>query len=165
MDNFVMRQSRTLGLSYAVNRLITARQSPDGPEIELCDDLVDSDLRHVVQVSVLFIARELLTNACRHSHSRRILVGIGQDDSHVYLQVQDWGVGFDSKALSPARRGLKGVYEVVQWLGGTLHLDSRVGGGTCVVVEIPILETTVPAPCGRREKRLTRERMRDGVQA
>ena len=82
-------------LKLAVNCLIADYHSLDGPEIELCHDLSGGELRPVLQVPVLCIVRELLRNACRHSKSRRILVGIGRDDTHIYIQVQDWGVGFD----------------------------------------------------------------------
>ena len=89
---------------------------------------------------VLCIVRELLTNACRHSKSRRILVGIGRDDTHVYIQVQDWGVGFNCTAISPKRRGLKDVRGLIQSLGGIVDIDSRLGNGTCIAIEIPVVE-------------------------
>ena len=68
------------------------------------------------------------------------MVGIGQDDTHVYIQVQDWGVGFNCTTISPKRRGLKDVRELVQSLGGIVDIDSRVGNGTCVAIEIPVVK-------------------------
>ena len=144
-------ESSASGLTLAVHRLIAGHQSLDGPEIEFCHDLSGGELRPVLQASVLCIVRELLANACRHSKSRRILVGIGRDDTHVYIQVQDWGVGFNCTALSPRlkpinglnepqRRGLKGVRELVESLGGIVDIDSRPGNGTCIAVEIPVVE-------------------------
>jgi len=133
-------ESSASNLKLAVNRLIAGHRSLDGPEIEFCHDLSGGELRPVLQVPVLGIVRELLTNACRHSKSMRILVGIGRDDTHVYIQVQDWGVGFNCTALSPKQRGLKGVRELVQSLGGIVDIDSRPGNGTCIAIEIPVVE-------------------------
>ena len=127
------------GVRVAMNRLIADIQRSDGPEIEFCDDLGSGKLQPALQVPVLCIARELLLNACRHSQSRRILVGIGQDDTHICIQVQDWGVGFNFTAVSPTRRGLKDLCQLVQWLGGIVDVDTQVGNGTCIIVEIPVL--------------------------
>ena len=121
-----------------MNRLIAESQRSGGPEIELCDDLVSGELPPMMYAPALCILQELLRNACRHSKSKRILVGIAQDDTHVYIQVQDWGVGFNSRAVPPNRRGLKGVRDLVQWLGGTADIYSQFGSGTCIVVEIPV---------------------------
>ena len=126
------------GLRFALKCVIADNQRSDGPEIELCDDLGSDDLRPVLQVPVLCIVRELLLNACYHSKSRRILVGIAQDDAQVYIQVQDWGVGFNATAVFPNRHGLKTVRELVQWFGGTVEIDTQIGNGTCIVVEIPV---------------------------
>ena len=139
-------------LKLAVNRLIADCQRFDGPEIELCHDLSGGELGPVFQTPVLCIVRELLTNACRHSKSRRILVGIGQDDTQVYIQVQDWGVGFNCTALSPKPRGLKDVRELVQSLGGIMDIDSRLGNGTCIAIEIPVAKERRQAGGIAREK-------------
>jgi signal transduction histidine kinase len=120
--------------------LIADTQKSEGPEIEFCDDLASAEPRPVLRVAVLCIVRELLLNACCYSRSRRILVGIGQDDTHIYIQVQDWGIGFDCAAVSPNRRGLNGVRELVRRLGGTVDIDTRLGQGTCISVEIPVLK-------------------------
>ena len=138
MGGCAMRQPVAHGLRVAVNRLIADARRAGGPEIELCDDLAGRELPPALRAPVLCIVQELLLNACRHSTSRRILVGLGQDDTHIYIQVQDWGIGFNSTAVSPNRRGLKGVRELVQWLGGTVEIDSQVGSGTCVVAELPV---------------------------
>jgi signal transduction histidine kinase len=145
-------ESYASDFTLAVNRLIADYQSFDGPEIELCLDLPGGELRPALQVPVLCIVRELLTNACRHSKSRRILVGIGRDDTHVYIQVQDWGVGFNCTALSPKRRGLKGVRELVQSLGGIVDIDSRLGDGTCIAIEIPVVKEPGQAGIAARDK-------------
>ena len=139
MNRCLMRDPVVHNLRVAVNRLITDNQRSDGPEIELCHDLDNGELRPALQVPVLCIVRELLLNACQHSKSKQILVGIAQDDTHVYIQVQDWGVGFNSMAVAPNRGGLEEVHHLAQWLGGTVDIDTRIGNGTCVVVEIPLL--------------------------
>jgi hypothetical protein len=133
------------GLRAAVDRLIAASQACEGPEIELWDDLVvDEELPPGLQSAMLSIVQELLLNACRHSKSKRVLLGLAQDDGCVCVQVQDWGIGFDSESEQPHKRGLKGVRDLVGWLGGTIDIDSQRGKGACIVVEVPLPRETGP---------------------
>ena len=81
-------------------------------------------------------------NACRHSRSETVLVGLTQDDKQVCIQVQDWGVGFEPASMGRGKRGLKGVRDLVRGLGGTVEIDSLRGAGTCVIVEIPLSRET-----------------------
>ena len=131
-------QPGTSCLRAAVHRLIAANQTCDGPKIEFWDDLVTGELPSQLQQAVLSIVREVLQNACRHSKSEKVLLGLAQDDGCVCVQVQDWGIGFASQSDRPHRRGLKAVRELVGRLGGTVDIDSERGKGTCVVVELPL---------------------------
>jgi two-component system sensor histidine kinase ComP len=134
------------GLKAAVNRLIATSQACDSAEIEFWNDLAIDKLSPELQPAVLSIVQELLLNACRHSKSKNVLLGLGQDDGYLCVQVQDWGIGFDPPQPDrPHRRGLKGIRDLVGWLGGTLHIDSQRGKGTCAIVEIPLSKETGPS--------------------
>jgi signal transduction histidine kinase len=141
-----LQQARpnTARLKAGVNRLIADNQARGGPEIEFCDDLAVAGLRPELQAVAFLIVEELLLNACRHSKSKNVLLGLSQDNERVCIQVQDWGIGFDPVKVEPNRqglqRGLEGVAQLVRLLGGTVDIDSRPGTGTCVVVEIPLLQ-------------------------
>jgi len=91
-----------------------------------------------------FAVQELLLNACRHSKSKNVLVGLAQDDECLCVQVQDWGVGFDSESNQPHQRGLKAVRSLVARLGGTVEIYSQCGKGTCVMVELPLFRDIKP---------------------
>lgn len=73
-----------------------------------------------------------------------MLVGLTPDDKQVRIQVQDWGICFVSEMVHPHKHGLKRIRQLVQWRGGTVNVDTRPGGGTCIVVEIPLLQEADP---------------------
>jgi signal transduction histidine kinase len=131
-------QPGAINIAVAIDRPVADSQADGGPEIEFYDDIPIDVLPSKLQTAVFSIVQELLCNACRHSNSRNVLVGLVQDDERISIQVQDWGIGFDVEWMQPHTRGLKGIQQVVRWLGGAVDVDSRPGVGTCIVVEIPL---------------------------
>ena len=147
-------QPESTSIVAAIDRLIADGRAGGGPEIEFYDELAAGKLRPELLAAVFFIVRELLLNACRHAKSKNVLVGLAQDDNCVCIQVQDWGIGFDPEMDQPHKCGLKGIREVARRLGGTVDIDSRPGAGTCIVVEIPLLQKTEPGDqtCERKPR-------------
>ena len=88
---------------------------------------------------VLRIAQEALQNALRHSRSERLTVRLEAQDGSLVLSVADEGKGFDSDApgVRSHRLGLTSMEERARALGGTLAIDSRLGEGTLVRLEVP----------------------------
>ena len=80
------------------------------------------------------VAQEALNNAVKHSHSKRLEVNLKYERGRVFLQVRDFGVGFD-----PVRDahglGLATMQERLHLLGGTLSIKSISGGGTELTAE------------------------------
>jgi signal transduction histidine kinase len=71
-------------------------------------------------------------------------VSVGRDGETVLVEVQDDGVGFDTeKALSihdaGGGFGLFDVRERLEYLGGSLTIQSEPGKGTTVVLRVPLV--------------------------
>ena len=90
-------------------------------------------------IAIYRIAQEALTNACQHSKSERILVSLLQRGEHLHVQVRDWGVGFDPKAVPKRHFGLEGIRQRARLLGGKCGIRSTAGKGTRVTVELPVV--------------------------
>jgi signal transduction histidine kinase len=96
-----------------------------------------------VQTTAYFVVLEALTNASKHAHSDRIEVRVAVGEGSAMVEVRDNGSG----GVDPARgSGLSGLADRVSALGGTLEIESPVGGGTTIRARIP-----VTAPGKRRE--------------
>src|SRR5262249_48936623 len=98
-------------------------------------------LSPVLQDEVYRIGREILRNAFRHAHARRIETEIRYDDRLLRLRIRDDGIGIDRKVLEEGARaghwGLPGVRERAKQLGARLDFWTEAGAGTEVQLTVP----------------------------
>ncbi len=85
-----------------------------------------------VETSAYFVVGEALTNATRHSAASQVEVDVVLDASALHVTVSDDGCG---GAVPHA--GLVGLADRVRSGGGSFELDSPVGAGTRIRVELP----------------------------
>jgi signal transduction histidine kinase len=84
------------------------------------------------------IVQEALTNVARHARASKTDVILERRGDRVVAIVEDDGTGFDPEAFVQSDRlGLLGIRERVEMLGGTLAIESEIGKGTTVLVEVP----------------------------
>ena len=88
------------------------------------------------------MVQELLTNARLHSHAARIQVTLDIENDLVHATVEDNGGGFEPKEVlgpnAPRKTlGLPTQRERVEMLGGHLTIESSIGRGTRVTLEMP----------------------------
>jgi len=83
------------------------------------------------QREILAIAKEALTNACRHAKASQILCDLAFSGSHVRLVCEDNGVGIDPVTMKAGGReghwGLTGMRERARQAGGVLTVQSVPG--------------------------------------
>ncbi len=98
----------------------------------------DERLPPAMETAIYRIVQEALTNVARHARATRADVLLERRADRVITVVEDDGVGFDlSSAMQNGRLGLFGMRERAEMLGGTLLVESALGAGTTVLVEIP----------------------------
>ena len=129
-----------IGLETAISQLIYERRKRGGPKIECHSDVQLGKLPPILENALYRIAQEALTNACKHSKSKKVLVTLVQQGQDVRLEVRDWGIGFDSELVKEGRFGVEGIRQRVRLLGGRLTIESKPDSGTLVQVVVPILE-------------------------
>jgi signal transduction histidine kinase len=103
-------------------------------EVEVESAGVSEDLAEEYKICIYRVTQEALNNAARHSGGRRAWVRIVQTGQEIVVTVRDDGRGFD--AGKTRGLGLLGMEERVRRLGGRLEIQSSVGSGTVVRVEL-----------------------------
>ncbi|WP_225095133.1 sensor histidine kinase [Streptomyces sp. CoH27] len=83
-------------------------------------------------------AAEALANTRKHAGVDRAVVRATVEVGCVLVSVTDAGRGFDPSAL-PRRSGLeRSITQRLAEVGGTVHIDSAPGAGTCVRLAVPL---------------------------
>jgi NarL family two-component system sensor histidine kinase YdfH len=87
---------------------------------------------------LLRIVQESLSNVARHAHAGHVLVRLAKVDGGLQMVVQDDGVGFEPQdgLERPGSFGLAGMQERAARLEGVLRVESAVGRGTRVVLNV-----------------------------
>jgi signal transduction histidine kinase len=88
-----------------------------------------------VEVATYYVVSEALTNAAKHAQASLVSVEVETVEGALRLCVRDDGVG----GADPIRgSGLIGLKDRVEALGGTITIQSPLGSGTAVRVELPL---------------------------
>jgi signal transduction histidine kinase len=98
-------------------------------------DVPEEPLPQDVEAAVYYVTAEALTNMAKHAQADAAWVELTVENGWVRLQIRDDGVG---GADSSAGGGVAGLCDRVEALEGELTIDSPVGVGTTVTIEIPL---------------------------
>ena len=100
------------------------------------------DLSPEARLVLFRIAQEALTNVKKHSEASRAFVRLDCGAEKILMTISDNGKGFDlPQRLGDLPRmdrlGLTGMRERARLLGGTIQIETRLGEGTTITVELP----------------------------
>jgi signal transduction histidine kinase len=130
------------GAVAAIESMAAKYDEASGIRIQV--ECSDPEARFAPSVELLLfrVFQESFTNVLKHAAATRVTVRITPEEGGVLLEVADDGRGFDATAYfrrppPSAGLGLLGMRERVGYLGGSLHVVSRSGAGTNVVVRVP----------------------------
>ena len=79
--------------------------------------------------------QEGLSNVARHSAAQCVQIAMDYDPQALQICLRDDGCGFDTEQM--AGRGLSGLRERLELLGGQLELISQPGSGTWLRIRLP----------------------------
>ena len=118
------------GLTRALKAL--ARRSAVPVELDL---RAGRRLPDQVEVATYYAVSEALANVAKHARASAVHVELDTPGTTVRLAIRDDGIG----GADPARgSGLTGLRDRIEAVGGTFDVTSPAGGGTTLLIEIPV---------------------------
>jgi two-component system, NarL family, sensor histidine kinase DegS len=90
------------------------------------------------EVALFRMVQESVQNALKHSNAKEIKVKLEMTKENITVVIRDNGEGFDLNERKAESFGLIGMRERVDLLEGELSIDSKIGAGTVVLIQVPL---------------------------
>ncbi len=91
-------------------------------------------------------AQEALTNVSKHALATRVDIDLSQDSGVLTLEIRDNGRGMGANDLAKERSfGIRGLHERAATVGGWVDLSSPPGGGTSLILTVPLAQDAIDA--------------------
>lgn len=112
-------------------------------KIQVTSESAEVDLPSVVTLTIFRIVQEACNNIFKYSQAENVIIAISYQEDKIVVSVQDDGIGFDKSLIGKREKdkssgfGLSIMQERVQLLSGSFSIESQLGEGTKVSIEIP----------------------------
>jgi len=134
-----------IGLIASLEWIADNLIAEDGIDVNVQVDMRERDLPHEAQLTLFRIAQEALVNIKRHAQASEVVIRLEAAAGKLTMVITDNGKGFKvpmplSQLGSTEKLGLLGMQERAQLLSGSLNIQSELGKGTAIIVEVPLEE-------------------------
>ena len=92
-----------------------------------------------VRRNLYLIAKEAVNNLVKYSHASQADISFGYAYNALTMSVKDNGQGFDLENAKRNRNGLVNMRQRAEQIRGTLTINSEIGKGTCVTLQVKII--------------------------
>jgi signal transduction histidine kinase len=133
-----------LGLRPALEFLADGVARRTGLQVAVAGSSGSSGARlpAAVETALYRVVQEALTNVTKHAQATHVWVTLTHGEGHVRCAIRDDGVGFDPPTVLSRRGarglGLLGIQERMHGVGGTLDVVAKPGGGTELIMSVPV---------------------------
>lgn len=133
-------QLEEVGLQKSIENLIQQLdENYDDTYIFGDIDNVDEDLTTAQKLNIFRIVQECLSNVIKHAQASSSKVDLIRKVDKIHLTIKDNGTGFDYREQYQNFKtlGLKTIHERVNYLKGTLNIDTAPNKGTTYSIAFP----------------------------
>ncbi|QNM86293.1 sensor histidine kinase [Polaribacter pectinis] len=127
------------GLLTAVKMMAEKISSADKIKIDVVDFGLNERVENSLEISVFRIIQELITNIIKHAEAKNATVNISLYDKNLNIIIEDNGKGFNINKVNLKKgMGINSIKTRVEHLKGTFEIDSTIGKGSSVIINIPV---------------------------
>lgn len=127
------------GLLLAVHMMAEKIASADKINIEVIDYGLDKRLENGLELTVFRIIQELVTNVIKHADAKNATINLSLYEKNLNIIIEDNGKGFEiNKVNFNNGMGISSIKTRVEHLNGTFSVDSTLGKGSSIILDIPI---------------------------
>lgn len=133
-----------IGLDVTIERALEKIESSESKKINFAVEGETYQIKPVIGLTLLRIIQEGCNNAIKHASASYVQVVLIYQPDMITVKIEDDGKGFDTSHISTDSRednsgfGLSMMRERVYLLSGNIEIDSKIGSGTKITVNVPI---------------------------
>lgn len=127
---------RLEGLKVAVEHLGNELSDAHPFQVDVEAVNFDGKMDESQEVFIYRIIQEALNNIVKHAEAKHVLIQLSETPAEFHFIIEDDGKGFDPLQIVSGL-GLKSIQSRVDYLKGTLDMDTREGVGTTISIHIP----------------------------
>jgi two-component system NarL family sensor kinase len=125
------------GLSAAVEEL-TAKISNKELPVSLYSQGFSERLNTTTETILFRVIQECINNSIKHAEASTLHISLIHDNDGVSITIEDNGKGFSKdRQQNEDGMGLSNIKSRIQFLKGTVDIDSSPGNGTLVAIHVP----------------------------
>lgn len=128
------------GLLQAIKKMAKTITEADALKVTVEDFGMGERIENSLELSIFRMVQELVANAIKHSEASQVNIQLTQYEDNINIIVEDDGKGFDRSQMDKSHSGigLTNIEKRVEHLEGNFTIDSIVGKGTSILIDIPI---------------------------
>jgi len=128
------------GLLPAVKKMARTINETNALEVVVEDFGLADRMENSLELTIFRMLQELIANIIKHAEASKASIQFTQHEDKLNIIVEDNGKGFD---MSAAKRtatgmGLGTIEKRIEHLEGSFTVDSVMGKGTSILIDIPI---------------------------
>lgn len=135
-----------LGLLPTLHAYVSKFSDETGIKLELDLFRQSAEIDPIVEVAIFRIIQEALSNIKKHAKATHTVIRMQINDGILNATISDNGVGFDydrrqkynQESTGAGGFGIYGMRQRAELLKGELNLESQLGRGTKIVLNIPV---------------------------
>ena len=97
-------------------------------------------LPKTIEEHIFRIVQEVVSNALKHAHAKRLDVYLLQTEQSLHLKLADDGVGFDPESLGELSYGMKNIQDRVDDMAGRIKVLTSPKKGVAIDIKVPLVE-------------------------
>ena len=126
------------GIEQGLMNLCKDTEANTGIKIKFTCENLPASFDQRKQIYLYRIAQEAINNITKHSDADKASISISSCASCISLNIADNGKGFEVVKTNTKGNGILNIRERVQLLKGECQINSSLGKGTSINIEIPV---------------------------
>lgn len=128
------------GLLTAVKIMAEKISDANKISIEVLDFGLEKRLENNLELTIFRIIQELTTNIIKHAEATNATINLSLYDNNLNIIIEDNGKGFtfNTSKLQNDGMGLGSIKTRVKHLKGTFEVDSTLGKGASILINVPV---------------------------